>query len=90
VSQPAHDLQLAEPIKPVQNMRLITLLILIGALGLRSYPFVLATRDIQAAKTLVDTDPVIQKGEMIAEYHSYFGSAALMLINELHGRIDRP
>lgn len=52
--------------------------------------FVLATQDIEEAKRLVASDPVIQKGEMIAEYHAYFGSAALMLVNELHGRIDRP
>lgn len=52
--------------------------------------FVLATQDIDEAKRLVATDPVIQEGEMIAEYHQYFGSAALMLVNELHGRIDRP
>jgi uncharacterized protein YciI len=52
--------------------------------------FVLATGDIEEARKLVATDPVIQKGEMVAEYHTYFGSAALMLINELHGRIDRP
>lgn len=52
--------------------------------------FVFATQDIDEAKRLVATDPVIQKGEMIAEYHQFFGSAALMLVNELHGRIDRP
>jgi uncharacterized protein YciI len=52
--------------------------------------FVLATEDIEEAKKLVATDPVIQKGEMVAEYHKYFASAALMLVNELHGRIDRP
>jgi uncharacterized protein YciI len=52
--------------------------------------FVFATQDIEEVKRLVATDPVIQKGEMIAEYHQFFGSAALMLVNELHGRIDRP
>jgi uncharacterized protein YciI len=52
--------------------------------------FVLATDDIEEAKRLVATDPVIQKGEMVAEYRKYFGSAALMLVNELHGRIDKP
>ena len=60
-----------------------------GTAGWRGM-FVLATDDVDEAKQLVATDPVIQKGEMIAEYHKYFGSAALMLINELHGRIDRP
>jgi uncharacterized protein YciI len=52
--------------------------------------FVFATGDIEEAKQLVATDPVIQKGEMVAEYHKYFGSAALMLINDLHQKIDRP
>jgi uncharacterized protein YciI len=60
-----------------------------GAGGWRGL-FELATEDLEEAKQLVATDPVIQKGEMTAEYHKYFGSAALMLINELHGRIDRP
>jgi uncharacterized protein YciI len=60
-----------------------------GAEGWRGM-FVLATDDLEEAKRLVATDPVIQKGEMVAEYHKYFGSAALMLVNELHGRIDRP
>ena len=52
--------------------------------------FVLATKDIEEARRLVAPDPAIQKGEMIAEYHPYFGSAALMLVNDLHKRIDRP
>jgi uncharacterized protein YciI len=60
-----------------------------GAEGWRGM-FVFASEDIDEVKALVATDPVIQKGEMVAEYHKYFGSAALMLINELHAQIDRP
>lgn len=52
--------------------------------------FVLAVDDVAEAVKLVGTDPVIQKGEMVAEYHVYFGSAALMLINGLHKQFDRP
>lgn len=52
--------------------------------------FVLATGSIEEAKKHVETDPVIQKGEMIAEYHEYYGSAALMLLNDLHKKISKP
>lgn len=49
--------------------------------------FIFAVADIEEAKKLVATDPVIINGEMIAEYHKYYGSAALMLIPELHGKL---
>lgn len=51
--------------------------------------FIFATPDIEEAKKLVATDPVIVKGEMIAEYHKHYGSAALMLVNELHDKVAR-
>lgn len=51
--------------------------------------FILAVPTIEEAKTHVATDPVIVNGEMIAEYHKYYGSAALMLINDLHQTIAR-
>lgn len=49
--------------------------------------FVLAVDDIEAAKAAVATDPVVMQGEMVPEFHNYYGSAALMTINDLHGRI---
>lgn len=60
-----------------------------GVAGWRGM-FVLATDDLEEARKLVATDPVIQKGEMVAEYHQYYASAALMLVNELHRKVDRP
>jgi len=51
--------------------------------------FVLVAADIDEAKRLVATDPVIEKGEMVAEYHVYYGSAALMTIRDLHGKIAK-
>ena len=51
--------------------------------------FVFAVEDIEAAKALVATDPVIAKGEMVAEYHSWYGSAANMLVNELHDKVAK-
>jgi hypothetical protein len=38
---------------------------------------------------LVATDPVIIKGEMVAEYHKYYGSAALMVVNDVHKKVTR-
>jgi uncharacterized protein YciI len=49
--------------------------------------FVLATPDIEVAKTYVATDPVIISGEMVAEYHKLFASAGLTMVNEIHGKI---
>ena len=51
--------------------------------------FVFAVDDIETAKALVATDPVIIKGEMIAEYHKWYGSAANMLVNELHDKVAK-
>ena len=49
--------------------------------------FVLAVADVEEARRHVGTDPVVMRGEMIAEYHKYYGSAALMLVNDLHKRL---
>lgn len=51
--------------------------------------FILAVAEIEEAKKLVATDPVIIKGEMVAEYHKHYGSAALMLVNEAHKKVEK-
>jgi uncharacterized protein YciI len=51
--------------------------------------FVFNTPEIETAKTWVATDPVIIKGEMVAEYHTFYGSTALMMVNEVHGKIEK-
>jgi uncharacterized protein YciI len=59
-----------------------------GADGWRGL-FILAVPDIEEARRLTSTDPVISSGEMVAEYHKYYGSAALMLVNEAHGKVAK-
>jgi uncharacterized protein YciI len=49
--------------------------------------FVLPVADVDEAKRLVATDPVIVKGEMVAEYHAFYGSAALMLLPAAHEKL---
>lgn len=51
--------------------------------------FVFATADIEQAKQYVATDPVIVQGEMVAEYHKFYGSAGLMMLNEIHNKIQK-
>lgn len=51
--------------------------------------FIFAVADIEEAKRLTATDPVISSGEMVAEYHKYYGSAALMLVNDTHKKLGR-
>jgi len=46
--------------------------------------FIFAVDNIEEAKLLTATDPVIINGEMIAEYHKHYGSAALMQVNKTH------
>jgi uncharacterized protein YciI len=51
--------------------------------------FVFATPDIDEAKKLVATDPTIISGEFVAEYHKFYGSAGLMMLNEIHSKIEK-
>ena len=51
--------------------------------------FILAVSDIEAAKQLTASDPVVSSGEMVAEYHKYYGSAALMLESDAHKQVTK-
>jgi uncharacterized protein YciI len=51
--------------------------------------YVFAVKGIDEAQRLVATDPVIQRGEMVAEFHAYYGSAALMLVRKAHPTLAR-
>ncbi|MGM9487930.1 YciI family protein [Ideonella sp. YS5] len=59
-----------------------------GAEGWRGM-FIFATPNVDEAKAWVGTDPVVMKGEMVAEYHPYYGSAALMLVNAAHEKVSK-
>lgn len=60
-----------------------------GVDGLRGL-FIFATPDLEAARRAVETDPVVASGEMVAELHRHFGSAALLAVNEWHPRLVKP
>lgn len=50
--------------------------------------FIFAVNSIAEAESLTATDPVIQQGEMTAEYHQFFSSAALMAVPDIHKKIS--
>lgn len=52
--------------------------------------YVFAVEDIEEARALTETDPVVVEGEMVAEYHPWYGTAAVMLVPEWHGRLVPP
>lgn len=51
--------------------------------------FIFAVSDVDEAKQLTASDPVIKSGEMIAEYHKLYCSAALMTIGDTHKRVAK-
>lgn len=51
--------------------------------------YIFNTPDIATARSWVAADPVITNGEMIAEYHKFYGSAALMTVNDVHNKIKK-
>lgn len=51
--------------------------------------FVLVAKDIDEAKKFIGSDPVVMKGEMTPEFHKYYGSAALVLLNDLHNKVAK-
>ena len=50
--------------------------------------FVFAVATPKEAAALVATDPVIKSGEMVAEYHTLYSTAALMAVNGIHEKIS--
>jgi len=52
--------------------------------------FIYAVETVEEAQALTATDPVIVNGEMVAEYHPWYGSAALMATPALHERMVPP
>lgn len=52
--------------------------------------FIFASSSLDEVKAMVATDPVIIEGEMVAEYHRYYGTAALMLLKDADARVRPP
>ena len=51
--------------------------------------YLFTVTDLDQVKALTATDPVIVNEEMVAEYHPWYGSAALLQVNDTHKRIAK-
>lgn len=51
--------------------------------------YVFAVETIEEAEALTNTDPAVQAGRLVMELHPWYGSAALMKVNELHLRLSK-
>lgn len=49
--------------------------------------YIFATSSIEEARAWTATDPAIQAGRLAMELHPWYGSAALMLLPELHEKL---
>ena len=44
---------------------------------------------VEEAEALTRTDPAIQAGRLVMELHPWYGSAALMEVNQLHKKVQK-
>jgi uncharacterized protein YciI len=51
--------------------------------------YVFATDDVEQAREWTETDPAVQAGSLVMELHPWYGSAALMKVNDIHERIAK-
>ena len=51
--------------------------------------FLFAAGTVDEARQLVATDPVVVNGEMVADFHAWYGSAAAMMLPEIHERLKQ-
>lgn len=50
--------------------------------------YVFNVKTIEEAVALTETDPMIEAGRLEMEMHPWYGSAALMQVNEVHNKIQ--
>lgn len=51
--------------------------------------YIFDVRTVEEAEALTNTDPAIKAGSLVMELKPWYGSAALMSINELHSKLQK-
>lgn len=90
-SAKAMELQMAH-LKNIQRMAEEGTLVLAGPFfgsGEVRGIYIFDVPDLEKARELVKTDPAIQAGSLEMELREWYGSAALMAVNNLHKRIAK-
>lgn len=51
--------------------------------------YIFAVESIEEAEALTNSDPAIEAGSLVMDLKEWYGSAALMEVNEIHGQISK-
>lgn len=51
--------------------------------------YIFNTKSVEEAKSWTESDPAIQAGRLTMELHPWYGSAAMLLVNDLHRRLEK-
>ncbi len=51
--------------------------------------FLFDVATVEEARELAETDPAVQAGRLLLEYHPWYGSAAILKVNEIHRQISK-
>ncbi len=51
--------------------------------------YIFAVKSIEEAEELTNSDPAVQAGRLTMELHPWYGSAAIMKINDLHKQLSK-
>ena len=51
--------------------------------------YIFAVESMEEAEEIANTDPAIQAGSLVMELRPWYGSAALMKINEMHAQVAK-
>lgn len=51
--------------------------------------YIFKVSTVEEAQKLTETDPLIQSGGLVMELHPWYGSAALIMVNEIHKKVTK-
>lgn len=51
--------------------------------------YIFAVESMEEAKELTDSDPAVKAGRLIMELHPWYGTAAMMKLNEWHSQVAK-
>lgn len=51
--------------------------------------YIFAVETVEEAEALTNSDPAVQAGRLVMELHPWYGSAALMMLGELHSKVAK-
>ena len=51
--------------------------------------YIFNVKTVEEAKALTESDPAVKAGRFVMELHPWYGSAAMMQVNELHKKVQK-